>query len=250
MKHRIFAVAVVLVVLVVAWTAFAASGAAGTREGAGRAGLPGMSEEERAQMRERFQNMSEEERAKLREEMRARFEGMSEEERSAARQRFGGRTRLSREDQLKAIAAMEEQLAKLKAGIESSTPASGANLRDLPEEERTKLREQMTKARQDQEAAVTALRAEIDKLSPPRSTPEQGEALRELRAISELAGTEKAAETKKRLDALIAKQAEQVSPMGGRRGTGEPGQRRGSQNTGEGASGASTGSTNVGGANR
>jgi hypothetical protein len=108
----------------------------------------------------------------------------------------------------------------------------------------------MTKSRQDRETAVTALRTEMDKLSPPRSTPQQIEALRELRAISELAGTEKAAETKKRLDALIAKQAEQISPMGGRRvpgEPGEPGQRRGSRSTGE---GASTGSTEEGQTNR
>lgn len=249
MKHRIFAVAVVLVGLVVAWSVFAEEGSATSRPAAASGN---MSAEERAQTRERFQNMSEEERAKFREEMRARFENMSEEERAAARERFGGRTRLSREDQLKAIATMEEQLAKLKASIESAAPASGANLRDLPEEERTKLREQMTKSRQDRETAVAALRAEMDKLSPPRTTPEQMEALRELRAISELAGTEKAAETKKRLDALIAKQAEQISPMGGRirpgepgqrGGEGEPGQRPGRQSTRE---GASTGSTRSG----
>ena len=70
-----------------------------------------MSEEERAQMRERFggrgrrggerfQNLSEEERARLREErekMRERMENMSEEERreymAQMRERFGGRRR-------------------------------------------------------------------------------------------------------------------------------------------------------------
>jgi len=250
MKHRIFAVAVVLVALVVAWSVFAEEGSATSQPAGAASG--NMSAEQRAQMRERFQNMSEEERAKFREEMRARFENMSEEERAAARERFGGRTRLSREDQLKAIATMEEQLAKLKASIESAAPASGTNLRDLPEEERTKLREQMTKSRQDRETAVAALRTEIDKISPPRTTPEQMEALRELRAISELAGTEKAAETKKRLDALIAKQAEQISPMGGRIRTGEPGQRGGegepSQRPGRQSTreGASTGSTSTG----
>ena len=247
MKHRILVMAVVLAVVAVAWTVYAAEQGSGTNRP--RSGAFGnMSAEERAQMRERFQNMSEEERAKYREEMRARFENMSEEERAAMRQRAGGRTRLSREDQLKAIATMEEQLAKLKASIESSSTPSGTNLRDLPEEERTKLREQMTKARADRDASVLALRAELDKLSPQRATPEQMEALRELRAISELAGTEKAEQTKKRLDAVIAKQAEQIMPMpmGGRGGPGEPGQRRGQRNT----ESSSTGSTNVGGANR
>jgi len=182
-------------------------------------------------MRERFQNMSEEERTKYREQMRARFENMSEEERAAMRrQRSGGRTRLSREDQLNAIVAMQGQLAKLKAAIASSSAARPTNYRDLSEEERTKLREQSTKARADRDASVVALRAELDKLSPPRATPEQMEALRELRAISELATKEKATETTKRLAVLITKQAEQLSSLrgGGRRpGTTGEGRTRG-----------------------
>jgi len=66
-----------------------------------------MSEEERAQMRERMgsrrrgggdrmQNMSEEERAQMEErrrQMRERFENMSEEERAQMRERMGGRGR-------------------------------------------------------------------------------------------------------------------------------------------------------------
>lgn len=218
MKNRILAVAVVLVALGVAWTVFAAEQGSGTNRQ--RGGFGNMSAEERTAMRERFQNMSEEERAKYREEMRARFENMTDEERAAMRQRAGGRTRLSQEDQLKAIAAMQEQLAKLKATVESSSPRTGTNFRDLSEEERTKLREQMTKARTDREASVLALRAELDKLSPPRATPEQMESLRELRAISELATKEGATETTKRLAALIAKQAEQLSSFRGGRGPG------------------------------
>jgi len=69
-----------------------------------RAPMPfgGLSEEERAKMRERWQNMSDEERAQEREkrrsemqQMRERMENMSEEEReqfrSEMRQRFGDR---------------------------------------------------------------------------------------------------------------------------------------------------------------
>jgi hypothetical protein len=229
MKKRLISIVVVLVALAVAWTTFAASGAAGTRAGAGRGGVSGMSEEERAKMKEKFQNMSEEERAKFREEMRGRFENMSEEERAQMRSRFGSSTRLSREEQLKAIKAVEEQVAKLKASIESSARPADANFSALSEEERTKLRDQFTKAREARQAAVDAIRAEIDKLSPPRPTPAQMEALRELREIRTLAEKEKAAETTKRLAALIEKQAQLLSPiMGGRRGaegtgTGAPG---------------------------
>jgi hypothetical protein len=188
-----------------------------------------MSEEERAKARERFQNMTEEERAKFREEMRGRFENMSEEERAQMRSRFGSSTRMSREEQLKAVKAVEEQVAKLKASIESSARPADANFSALSEEERTKLRDQFTKAREARQTAIDAIRAEIDKLSPPRPTPAQMEALRELREIQTLAEKEKAAETTKRLAALIEKQNQLLSPiMGGRRGaegtgTGAPG---------------------------
>jgi hypothetical protein len=227
MKKRLISIVVVLVALTVVWTAFAAreGGGGGRAEGSRRGGFggtPGMSAEEREKMRERFQNMSEEERQKFREQMRARFENMSEEERAQMRQRFTGRDRMSREDQLKAIAAMQDQLAKLKAGIESSSPTTGTSFRDLSEEERTKLREQSTKARADREAAITALRAELAKLSPPRATPEQMATLAELREIHALAEKEKAAGTTKRLAALIEKQMQQMPRMGGRRGPGAP----------------------------
>ena len=223
MKNRIIAVGVVLVALSVAWTVFAAEGGA---ERPRRGGFGNMSAEERAAMRERFQNMSEEERQKFREQMRARFENMSEEDRARMRQRMGGRTRLSREEQLAAITAMQQQLAKLKASIENAAPRTGTSFRDLSEEDRNKLREQMTKSRTDREAAITALRAEMDKLSPPRPTEVQIATLRELRSISGLAEKEKAKETKTRIDALIAKQGEQMPMMGGRRGPREGGEGR------------------------
>jgi hypothetical protein len=248
MKKRLISIAVVMVALTVVWSVMAAE-ESGERTRRGAGGFGNMSAEERTAMRERFQNMSEEERTKYREEMRARFENMSEEERAAMRQRSGGRSRVSQEDQLKAITAMQEQLAKLKAGLESSSTTSGTNYRDLSEEERTKLREQMTKARTDREASVLALRAELDKLSPPRATTEQLEALRELRAIGVLAEQEKATETTKRLAALITKQAEQLSSLrGGGRGPGTTGEGRtrgaGTGATGEGRErGAGTGAS-------
>lgn len=234
MKKRIIIVGVAFVALSLAWTLFAAEESA---ERPRRGGFGNMSAEERTAMRERFQNMSEEERQKFREQMRARFENMSEEDRAAMRQRMGGRTRLSREEELASITAMQQQLAKLKASIESTAPRTDANYRDLSEEERNKLREQMTKARTNRQTAITALRAEIDKLSPPRPTEVQMATLRELRAISELAGKEKAKETKTRVEALIAKQAEQMQMMGGRRGPREGATRRSSEEGSESGTG-------------
>lgn len=214
MKKRLIIIAVVLVALTVVLTAFAQT-QTGERPQRGRGGFQNMTEEQRAQMRERFQNMSEEERAQF-------------------RQRFAGRrSRMSREDQLKSIAELESQLAKLKASIETQ-PQRRTNYRNLSEEERNKLREQFTKAREDRQAVITAIRAEVDKLSPPRPTAEQIEALRELREIRALAEKEKAAETTKRLAALIEKQTQQMPPIRGRRGgAGGGGQRRGTGQGGQ-----------------
>ncbi len=203
MKKRLILIAVVLVALTVVLTAFAQT-QTGERPQRSRGGFQNMTEEQRTQMRERFQNMSEEERAQF-------------------RQRFAGRVRMSREDQLKSIAELESQLVKLKASIEAQ-PQRRTNYRDLSEEERNKLREQFTKAREDRQSVIAAIRAEVDKLSPPRATAEQIAGLRELREIRALAEKAKAAEITKRLAALIEKQAQQMPMM---RGRGGGGQRRG-----------------------
>ncbi len=205
MKKRLILIAVVLVALTVVLTAFAQT-QTGERPQRGRGGSQNMTEEQRTQMRERFQNMSEEERAQY-------------------RQRFAGRGRMSREDQLKSIVELESQLAKLKASVEAQ-PQRRTNYRDLSEEERTKLREQYTKTREARQAVITAIRAEVDKISPPRATAEQIAALRELREIRTLAEKAKAAEITKRLAALIEKQTQQM-PARGRGGAGGGGRRRG-----------------------
>ena len=138
---------------------------------------------------------------------------------------------MSREDQLKSIVELQSQIAKLKAAIEAQSQTR-PNYRDLSEEERTKLREQYTKAREARQGVITAIRVEVDKLSPPRPTDEQIAALDELREIRTLAEKEKAAETTKRLAALIEKQAQQMPRTRGRGGAGTGGQRRGAAQSG------------------
>ncbi len=220
MKKRLISIAVVLVALTVAWTVYAAEGGA---ERPRRGGFGGMSAEERTAMRERFQNMSEEERQKYREDMRARFENMSEEERAQMRGRFSGRTRLSREDQLAAIKAVEEQLAKLKAGL-AAQPQGRTNYRDLSEEERTKLREEFTKTREERNKAFKAIITQIARLQGQRE-PAEGEELiiintAQLKSIQELAVKEKAKETAQRLERLMSRG--RGSFFGGRSTGGRP----------------------------
>ncbi|MHC4074476.1 MAG: hypothetical protein ACYTGS_21015 [Planctomycetota bacterium] len=120
MKKYAIPIVVVLAVLAVTWSAFAQA-------------------QDRASQRERYQNMSPEEQAKFRE------------------QRGGGsrRARVSREDQQKAIKAIEEALVKVKAAAQIQMPQGG--FQDLSEEERNKLRT----AYRDRSTALQAIIAQV-----------------------------------------------------------------------------------------
>ena len=189
MKKQICLALIAVVVLSTAWAAF------GQREGGGE--------------RRRGQNLTEEQRARMT-EMRERFQNMSEEEREKARaemrQRFGGRgRRMGREDQLKAIEDVEKQLAKLKKGIQAQ-PTERRSFRDMSEEERTKMREQFTKTREERNKAFKAIITQIARLQG-QGPPAEGEELliintAQLKSIQELAVKEKAKETAQRLERL------------------------------------------------
>jgi len=216
MKRYVISIGVVLVVLLGAWSAFAQrEGRTTGSRGQGREGM-GMfqmlSPEEAARMRERWPNMSEEEREKFRAKMRERWQNMSEEERESLRaqlrERFGARgLRMGREEQLKAIEAIQEQVAKLKAAIEAMPGREErSRWRDLSEEERTKLRERMGGVFRERQQAIGAIEEQIAKLRGPRPpSAESQERIRELRAIHALAVEEKAEKTAERLQRLIAR---------------------------------------------
>ena len=207
-----------IVVLLVAWTAFGQRDNSAERTGGAR--RQNLSPEETEKMRERFQNMSEEERQVFRERMRKRFENMSElsediekfraQDREKLRaqmsSRFGsGRTRISREDQLKAIEAISEQLAKLKKSLKGMKAPSGS-YRDMSEEESTKFRESVTKTLEVRQAALQAIEQELAKIGGMRQQmAAQQQSLRELNAIREQAVKDKAEGTVKLLDRLIEK---------------------------------------------
>ncbi len=172
MKKYAIPVVVVLAVLAVTWSAF------------GQA-------QDRAAMRERFQNMSEEERAKFREQMRARGGGAR-------------RSRMSPEDQQKAIKAIEAALAKVKAAAQVQMPQGG--FQDLSDEERNKIRTAFT----DRRTALQAIVAQVALLEGRRQP--EGEGARfmiintsDLRPIQEAATKEKAEETGRLLQGLIAR---------------------------------------------
>ncbi|MFB0554665.1 MAG: redoxin domain-containing protein [Phycisphaerae bacterium] len=204
MKRYLISIITVLVILAVAWGAFAQDEDTSAQR----------VQRQRENMRQRMQNMSEAEREKFMAEMRQRrerFQNMSEEEkekfRAEMRERFGARGRgIGREEQLKAIEAIEEQVAKLKAAIQSTGAIDRSKWRELSEEERTKLREKMAKAIRERQTAIGAIEEQLAKLrGPGRPQAEPQPSIGELRAIHELAVKEEATQTASRLERLIAR---------------------------------------------
>ncbi len=201
MKRYLISTAVILAVLVTAWAAF------GQQQGRTR------QRQQPEGMRQRFQDMSEEEREKFRAQMREK----------------GGSRRggfMGREGQLEAIKAIEAQLAKLKAA-QTTRPEGGRSYRDLSEDERAKLRERMTKARQDRQKALQTIIAQVARLQGRRQpAAEAGQYIivnvGDLKPIQAAAVKEKAKETTQLLERLIARGSGQRGPRG--RGPG-PGMR-------------------------
>lgn len=130
--------------------------------------------------------------------------GQQEGERS---ERGGGRRRgVRREEQLKAIAAIDEELGKIKTGLES---LSGVRERwqDLSDEERDELRDKFREVRREQQQSVKVIEEQIPKLKGGRQLrAEHEESIGKLNAIRELAVKEKATETVASIDKLIAEQ--------------------------------------------
>ncbi|MFZ2149481.1 MAG: hypothetical protein WAV28_19900 [Sedimentisphaerales bacterium] len=203
MKKYLISAVAILVVLALAWAAF------------------GQAEErasQRESMRQRFQNMSEQEREQFRAQMRER----------------GGRGGfMSPEEQEKAIKAIEEQLAKLKAAPQIAPPEGG--FQNLSEDERANLREKMTKARQERQTILQTIIAQVARLQGRMQPAEEAGQyiilnVGDLKPIQDSAVKEKAKETAQLLERLIARGSGQRGPGGRQPGSGqrpEGGQRGG-----------------------
>ncbi|MFH1715938.1 MAG: redoxin domain-containing protein [Planctomycetota bacterium] len=201
MKRYMSSIVIVLAVPVMAYIAFGQGLAPGGERGAGQT-------EQRQNMRERLRNMSEEEREKFRAEMRDR-----------AIFRPGG---MGREEQLKAIAAIEDELAKLKAAV-NDMPDVQSRFQDLSEEDRAKLREKMAGAVRDRQMAIRAIEQQLAKLEAPgRLQSESRARISELKEIHDLAVKEEATQTANRLQKLIAAYLGESRSAEGRIGA-EPG---------------------------
>ena len=138
--------------------------------------------------------------------------------------RGGGtrRSRMTTQDQQKAIKAIEEQLVKVKAAAQVQIPQGG--FADLSEEERTKI---MT-AYRDRSTALQAIVAQVALLQGRTQPTEEGARFiiintTDLKPIQEAATKEKAEETGKLLERLMARGS---GRGGGRTGGGQRGQRQ------------------------
>ena len=116
-----------------------------------------------------------------------------------------------REEQLKAIATVEQELAKMKSGMESF-PAAGGRERwqELSEEERNELREKFRKMREERQQSIVVIEKQISKLKGPRQLrTEHEESIAKLNAIRDVALKEEAKETVASIEKLIAEQQKQ-----------------------------------------
>ncbi len=188
MKRYIIPIGAVLVVMLVVWSAFGQEQEwTGQRENIGQ--------------KEKLQNMSEEEKNQLMAKVRVKS--------GSSPTGTGGR-----EEQLKAIAAIQEQLEKLKTAIESVDEGAFRRFGELSEEERAKVRENMMKAAQTRQLAMRRVEEKLEVL---RETGQRGAQplmpIRELQVIRGVAVKEKATETASRITRLIARYHEELQTI-------------------------------------
>ena len=117
---------------------------------------------------------------------------------------------MNREAQQKAIAALQEQVAKLKAFIEQAPSMQGRNFQDMSEEERTKMREEFTKRREEQQKIMAAMQQQMDTLKGGRQlATEHQQAMAPLKEALASAQKENAKQTAGMIEKLIAERQKQ-----------------------------------------
>jgi len=116
------------------------------------------------------------------------------------------RRRMRREQRLKAITTIEEQIAKMKSTLEERRE-DRKKWQDLSDEEKDALRKKFRKFREERQQSITVIETQIAKLKGERQlTAKHKESIGKLNAIRELAVKEKAKETAAGIEKLIAEQ--------------------------------------------
>jgi uncharacterized membrane protein len=116
---------------------------------------------------------------------------------------------MSSEERTKAIEAIEAQLAKLKAGSQS-TGFNRESFQNMSEEERTKAMEKYRQAREERDKALQVIIGQVAALQGRREPAPEGAqyliiATTDLKPIQDAAVKEKATETAKLLEGLVAR---------------------------------------------
>ena len=116
-----------------------------------------------------------------------------------------------REAQNKAIAAIQEQLGKLKAMMEQTPQGmQGRSFQDMSEEERTKMREEFTKRREEQQKVMAAIQQQVDTLKGGRQLmTEHQQAIAPLKDLLASAQKENAKDTAAKIQQLIDQRQKQ-----------------------------------------
>lgn len=128
------------------------------------------------------------------------------ERRSGGARGGADRRRLRREQRLKAVATIEEQIAKMKLSLEERRE-SRKKWQDLSDEEKEALRKKFRKIREERQQLIAVIETQIWKLKGERQLrAKHQESITKLNAIRELAVKEKATKTVAGIEKLIAEQ--------------------------------------------
>lgn len=153
--------------------------------------------EESSKQKERLEN----EREKLK--------NISQEEKLKPKAGIAAPAVPSREDQLKTILVIEENVAKLKAATEGLNQGM-KEFEKMPEENKAAFKAKMAQMSRDRLIAILVIDKQLEGLRPIRPGQQKAQAqpdaarLAELQNILKLAIKEKAVETAKRLEGFIA----------------------------------------------
>jgi len=123
----------------------------------------------------------------------------------------GARFAAMREAQQKAVADLQEQVAKLKTLMQPPAGMQGRNFQDMSEEERTKMREEGAKRREEQQKVYAAIDQDLARLKGVRGLIQENEqATAPLKDILATAQKENAKETVAKVQKLLADQQKKL----------------------------------------
>jgi hypothetical protein len=119
----------------------------------------------------------------------------------------GGRGGMMGPEAQKAVAGLQEQVAKLKALMDAGAKAmEGKTFQDLSEEDRAQMKERNTQ----QQAIMAAIQQGVDRLRMRQMAAEYNESMTALKDAQASAQKENAKDTAQKLDQIIAARQKQM----------------------------------------